>query len=368
MPQVGIEPDNDVAVFIELLLAGTSPQLIETEVRPEIFDRVRGLPVNLCRGPMGFEFHLAEELGTCGIGFGLYNEGTDLDSLHLIPCENYGAHAADGRAALAFLKKLRKDVPQVWRAIKAAWLEFDIGTDGFPGLFFSMPGYRAHRADQPDGPGAMEICSHLIEGLPGPGRNSPVADRLANLISETADIATLNHVGWMIGRGVDRLKVDLRVDGPERVMKLIERTGLAAIRQDISSILAEFRSVDDPIMVQLEVGPEVAPKIGLQFYCFDSAVRLASILDTLTDMNLACAHKAEALARFARPRTVPASSWPQAVWKRYRPSGHEVLLIEHRTVCHFKLTLRPDRPVSAKCYVNGDYLWYDRTNASSCRI
>jgi hypothetical protein len=262
---------SDISDFLEIFMSGISPAVIETGIRQEILSRVHGLPEAMCCGPLGFEFHLGENRGTCGIGFGLYNTGRDLDALFKIPCENYGIHVAEGQNARCFLTTLKQGHETVWRAIKAAWLEFDIGTDDFFGLFFSMTGYRQDGTDQKSGPGCEEVLAHLMNGLPGPNMDSPTGDRILRLISETEGLCNINHVGWMIGRGVDKLKIDLRVDGAAQVITMLEQVGLSEIAGDAEDILKVFQGVDVPIMVQFDVGAEVSQKAGLQFYSLGSA-------------------------------------------------------------------------------------------------
>lgn len=291
--------------------------------------------------------------------------------------------AADGGQREALAKAInRNGNDPVWRRFAAfvetwaapgstfhdfisnLWVEFDLATTtrgpSGPSLFIGADCLNREAAASGAHAWLIEALAMLNGASPSVRQRGVVADCLAAL-PEGAD---LFQTGLMLSRPEPVLRLCLRGLPATGISHFLAEVGWPGPSKAVSGMLDAVLPLVDDIMVDLDAGDALAPKVGLECYISRDetlASRLEAFLVWLHESGLATAGKCRALSAWygiSHERWRPAL-WPAALRERSdRPSPGHCGVFE-RYLHHVKLVVHPDGSLEAKAYLASRFGWVD---------
>lgn len=248
------------------------------------------------------------------------------------------------------------------RTVDCLWLEFDVAEGPaalpVPGVFAGLT--PVADALPPEERGALAL--RALEILRG--GEVPAATRRAFLRSflHLPDGARMMHVGLLVPRGVDALRVcpaGIPLKALSGYLRAVEWTGDGAQLAAVTSTLDRARedaAGRDPGIAHLDVGARVLPRIGLE-YGFERRAQMRG--------RLAEAHFAEALVReglCAPEKAAALAEWPGWSMEQLPHELWRSLVI--RRANHVKVVLEAGRAPEAKGYLCIHHrFWRSRASA-----
>jgi hypothetical protein len=257
----------------------------------------------------------------------------------------------------------------IWHdAIHEVWLEFDLAhapvapaVPAVPAVFVSLvPGDRAPDRD-------VQRTFQLVEHF----GNTPLPEAtrtcLRHVVETAAPQGRVGHVGLMLSRPTDAIRVIISRLPTDAVAPFLEELGCDAVAAGtLSRLTAELLEIVDHVKVCLDVGPRVYPQIGLeamfmQMHGLDP--RWRALLDFVVERGMCRPEKRDALLGWpgtVQPRraTMP---WPAdlLLWEIASPAS--AFGVFDRRLSHIKVVYRPGAPLSAKAYFGYGYLTIDKS-------
>lgn len=312
--------------------------------------------------------------GGCSSFFGFECPlGTDAEHVDFLFCSTRDEGHTQVLAATA-----PRDSDPAWRAVRALctawdgpggeldglhnlWLEFDVGSRPQahaverPSLFFGL---------QPHGAG-LTLASRAL-GLVEPAALSGArAALLTRLFEALPDAAYVFQIGVMLARDAPAIRVCVRQIEADNVATLLTRLGWAGDRAALMDLLASLALRAERVDLDLDLGDEVGPRIGLECYPgSDDAVaaRLSALTDWLVARELCSTQQAAALVRYqglTHPRAV-STPWPASWLRVARARGETYESCVCRWVHHVKLVFEDGAPRAAKAYLAAEHVPLDR--------
>ena len=243
--------------------------------------------------------------------------------------------------------------------VKDAWLEFDLEQLGsplpIPGVFF------APRWESGDLLGTVERGVALLRGAGFTGL-PPALPRCLELLPGRP---RLEQVGMMFSRQSEDLRLCLR-DIPARELSgFLRRAGWEGRAEELDPLVEQVLPFVDDITLDIDVGAQVRPKIGLE--CIldrdPSRERWRAWLDHLVERGACTAPKREGLMRWMdliTQRDQP-EHWPEHL-VRFAQRTPGLLSAFARRVNHVKLIHQPGQPLQVKAYLAVRHLWVRLTS------
>jgi hypothetical protein len=236
------------------------------------------------------------------------------------------------------------------------WLEYDVTQPltaaTLPSVFVNAP------VDRPlaESRAAIERTTALLWGRPLP---PALQSRLQTCFEEVPDGAWVSHVGMMLARSVDALRVNVKGLAADAVDGFLHRVG--GRENGVGAHVAWLLEHAHHVTVCLDVGVQVGPKVGLEAFFQEQPERDAGwalVLDGLVERGACTPAKCEALLAWSGISVPPrvAAPWPGELMARalLEPDRLSVLA---RRLNHVKVTCRPGHPLEAKAYLGIGHLW-----------
>lgn len=263
----------------------------------------------------------------------------------------------------AFAAEWARPGSPLHQPIQNMWLEFDIDKDevpeGVPSVFMGTDALQGGGRARTDW-----LTDHALPAL----RGAPVDERLAaSLDTVLRALPAHSHifqVGLMLGRAeaTDALRVCIRGLSAAQAGDFLARVAGPAPKQRITVLLEFAHASSTSVDLDLDLCPEVGPKIGLECAFGEDArtpKRIATFLDGLVEMGACLPAKRDALLAWPggfHERANP-DAWPADLSARARSAGQSVVSMFMRWLYHIKLVHVPDKPVEAKAYLAVRQAW-----------
>ena len=215
------------------------------------------------------------------------------------------------------------------------WLEFDVASGGdalaVPNVFFGSKAPGAARAVAATG-------LHCLLGRPPA---AGVAQRLAGCFDALPPLAHIFQIGVMLARQVEDVRVCVVPLRWEEIAPYLERIGWPGPRDEVVDMLAPFCHRAARLALDVDVGEDVGPKIGLECCYLDECQnpqldpRWPALLEQLVAEGLCTVDKRDALLGWPGLQRTSRFLWPSVFLRRLN---------------HLKLVYAPGRPLEAKAY------------------
>jgi hypothetical protein len=244
------------------------------------------------------------------------------------------------------------------RGVREAWLEFDLDgcTPGAPppSIFFGL------RSEVPPDEVYAVVQEALSVLLGESGRTRPA---LRRCFETGIDGVWPNQVGVMLSRDTDALRLCTQMREIDLVVPFLRRAGWPVRAGELEQLIAEMlHSIGPRVMVAIDVGASVHPKVGLELHLAKQPAdqpRWAALFDALVARELCIPAKRDAL--LAWPGTsVPiggAVAWPECLIVESLCQPPDRFSTFVRRLYHVKLVYQPEKPLEAKAYLYFLHNW-----------
>jgi hypothetical protein len=365
--------------YLRPITAYVPPALISPSAFSDINSVARVLPATLAHNMFFFECRLGERApradfsvlarSSCGRSSlaGIHPTSTLPAGLMADPVwrrvEDFAVSWADPSSPL-------------YHAVDNVWLEFDV--DGpppdvpVPSIFFAAQSKGQmddiQVAGEPNAEGRLATVERTIRLLAG----EPPPRMLERCFRALSSDEKVGHVGLMLSRGEDTVRLCIRLRSIERIRAYLTVVGWPGDEVDLRGVLEPLaRSVDRAVLT-IDVGDAVRPKIGLECCFYGNSQprrepRWGAFLNSLVLSGLCTADKREALLAYPgyvdeAAHTVP---WPAALRRASQLLGGRSLSTFVRSLHHVKIVYRPGEPLEAKAYLAGNHHWHTPASRSS---
>ena len=312
---MGDTRERSLADFIHPLAPHLPPALISAAALRDIERVARLLPAALAHYLLGFECRLAES--TAAADF-LVCASAELGGRQALAAHERLADHPAWRRVHEFAVEWNKPGGVLHGAVDTLWLEFDIAParDDVPppNVFF---GIQAH-----DDPAIVDAGLALLLGR---RPRAQVENQLHRCMAALLPDAHVSFVGVMLARvddaSPDSVRLVVYAPSFERVVAYLERVGWQGSFDALRRSVEPFTSIVDYVWLNLDVGLQVGPRLGLECYFFGQAqppreARWQALLDRAVELRILHADKARCASRLcgsissdSRRRDVAGRRW-----------------------------------------------------------
>ena len=249
---------------------------------------------------------------------------------------------------------------RVW----SVWLEFDVAERSAPlpvpnvfvGPARPLAGSTAGDA------GHAWVWATALPALRGADLPPAIRRGLADCLAALPVGAGVFHVGLMLARPLDAVRVCVVGLDPAAMPEYLGRVGWGGPRGELEGVLERFGRLADRIGLDIDVGETVGPRVGLECYLIGPTAplpRWRPLLDELVRAELCRPEKRAALLRYPgylddrRSRDV----WPEHLLRVASFLESRVQSVVRRSLHHVKLSCEAGRPLEAKAYLAAGHIW-----------
>jgi len=244
--------------------------------------------------------------------------------------------------------------------VRNLWFEFDLeappADPPVPSVFFGTEALRSGASEAP------AWLARVLEGLRGDAPGPALRAALDRCVAALPSGASIFQVGMMLARPGEAVRVCVRGVAPEQRLAFLERAGWARETGALARVLADLPPLADSVDLDLDLLPEVGPKLGLEcsFYGGDPARwGFPAFVDALVDRGLCLKEKRDGLLAWSggvHERQRP-ERWPADLRRRSAALGPGTASAFIRWPYHVKLVYQAGRPLEAKAYLAVRQFW-----------
>jgi hypothetical protein len=247
------------------------------------------------------------------------------------------------------------------------WLEFDIVNQQpditAPNCFFGLC-LRAGDANR----WVVDTAIPLLHGASMP---SDLAQNVRTCLEALPERAYVFQIGLMLARQVEAVRLCVRDIAPAQIVAYLSHLGWPGKLDSLAALLADLSRRVDRIDLDLDVGPTVLPKIGLECY-FNNQVqpqaepRWRSFLEFLEAKGLCCPAKREGLLAYPGyiREKADQAGWPAHLLTTARFLGNRYESIFFKGLHHIKVVYQPEYLLEAKAYLYVGQSWLPKKASS----
>lgn len=349
-----------LAESLEIVLPHLSREIAAPEILPRLRHLARTLPPNL---PCGLEFRLTQNVPQVDLLQCILREDHAPSILReYIESTDLIAEPAWQRVR-DFCAAWSDAAFSLYSGIGKIWLEFDLDSDSarppVPSVFIALD---AKLPTFPDGFRVAQAAVALLVGAPLP---SPLLANLERCFRACRDRAFLSHIGVMLARSLDMLRVNIPRLERTQVADFLGEVGWIADGGEFERLLDWVYVPANPVTVCLDVGATVSPRIGLELGVderlpdAEQTLRWSLLLDDLVARGLCAPEKRHGLLGWPG-LSFPSSTthaWPDHLISRSFLEPPERFSVMGRRLSHIKLVYQPGQPPEAKGYLGFGHLW-----------
>jgi len=253
-----------------------------------------------------------------------------------------------------------QELCQTWQALPQSdpfrqgvmwlWLEFDTSTNrensDSPAIYF-VEGFGDYYREKVGMTEITAVLKRLLECEPAPA----MRQQFRRIYKALPASGRLFSLGNMSGRASTAVRVSLAGISPLDLVRYLDEIAWPGDLFEIGSLIDAFSPLFDHLALDLDVGEQIGPQVGLELYIKSRHSKAAwqPLFDQLVTCGLCLPDKREQLmvwTGFSNAYT-DADIWPADL---YLPEteGHYVFI---RRINHVKLTVHPHKPLKAKAYV-----------------
>jgi hypothetical protein len=349
-----------LADSLEVMIPGLAPELVDAAAIPWLRVAARALPP-IHRA--GFECRLAADAHDVDLQQGIFAEDGEPAEL-----ARYLARSDLRGGAWQQVQRLAEE----WAAaegplatgLEEVWLELDaaparggepLGLGDFVPSVFGL----IRHASAED---SLAVGLAFLDALLGERASAGQADAVHRCAAACPDGARVSHVGVMLGRPVEAMRVHVSPLPLPGIAPYLERLEWPGDRDSAEALATELLDYVDLVVLCLDIVDGQVLRIGLEgTYSRSHGLdpRWPALLRRLGELGLGSHEKASALIAWPSvvgPLDAPAP-WPEDLIARSLTRGERELGLIDRRLSHVKLSVVPGQASSAKAYFGYGHLW-----------
>jgi len=256
-----------------------------------------------------------------------------------------------------FIEQWSEDTSILSRKVIGLWLEFDTAYNQsaapVPGLFVQI------KPISKDENGNIEdfswITKELLPILTGGNLTSKTEDMIKKSFTQLPNKSSILFVAAMISRKSSIIRTTIKM-GVTQIVPYLESLGWQDEQNTLSSLLDEIKKYSTRIILHLNIGEELNPKIGLEcsfspdmYHC---EKRWSAFFDYLIQKGVCLPEKKEQILSFMG--VDQEDSHQEFTFESYVPSvklnNANFTGAIVRYLSHIKIQYQPNQPITAKAY------------------
>ncbi|AFZ53173.1 2OG-Fe(II) oxygenase [Cyanobacterium aponinum] len=240
--------------------------------------------------------------------------------------------------------------------INNIWLEFDIDETldniPIPSCFFAPQAIYANQADE----AIKWVCDTALNLLRGKSINPEIQAKLLTCLQSLPSGAYVFQIGLMLARESDFIRVCIRDISHTKVIEFLQKIGWIGSVNELKSLLNDLAQYCDRIDLDIDIGSEIAPKIGLECYLERQPSlnpKWQLFLEYLLEKGLVIPEKKDALLNYTgyiREKDYP-ELWPKNLSKLSSLIGSQYQRIFFKSLHHIKVVYQENKCLEAKAYL-----------------
>lgn len=245
--------------------------------------------------------------------------------------------------------RLRREVAEVW-------MEFDLpaATTSRPSPPSIFAGFRE--------PATLDVLEHVLTSLQDRPLHPALRATLSRCLAAMDEPAGVSHVGLMLARPVDAVRLNLKGLTPHTLFPLLDALGWSGPRAVLKALAEMLFPLVDGLMIDLDAGHDLYPTLGVELFFERQPAqepRWSQLLDRLVHHGLCTPAKRDAVLQWPGMLFPPdtSSPWPAALLTASLLAPANRFGVLGRLVNHLKLSLSPHRDTEAKAYLGYGHTW-----------
>jgi squalene-hopene cyclase-like protein len=237
-------------------------------------------------------------------------------------------------------------------------LEHDVRGAAAPRAVPSV--FVALRDDPPGAPTASE-CEEVIGGALtclAAEPPAPLWSRLSRCIRACPDEAAVSHLGVILARQTDAVRLNVRRIGHDAMGSYLDAIEWSGSKRELEAVLPFAFANADRVTLSIDVGPDgVGHALGLECVVDPPNERWQPFLARLVEEGLCTPQKSDSLSAWPGRSDPARSPWPDSLILASLRRGADEFGVVERYLSHVKLSLRPGNPLEAKGYLGFVHRW-----------
>lgn len=249
------------------------------------------------------------------------------------------------------------------RGVPELWLEYDPREVGarvelVPSVFALL------RPPERTAEAARSLAERALAVLLGAAVPSPLCAQLRRFTDACPEGTKISHVGVMLGREVQGLRIHVTPLPLRHFEAFLERVAWPGDTSEVHRLATRMLEFGDYVALCFDVGELVYPRLGIECFFHQKHgihPRMEPLLDWLVAEGMCTPEKREAMVRWPGYLSPAASRapWPDALLVQSLVQPPERLGIFDRRFSHVKLSCLAGSPVEAKAYFGYGHLWLE---------
>lgn len=247
---------------------------------------------------------------------------------------------------------------ELYDQLQHIWLEFDLdrppASVPVPCLFLSFSD------TVQDARSLVELANRLPEHT----ISASMATNLTQCAHALPANARIEHLGAMLSRPNQAIRVVVSGIQLQQIPEYLKRIGWQDSTNRLTALISNLlERVDSVAILDLDVGEQILPKIGIECFNRQSSLqpRQPQFLDYLVEQGLCTPEKQAAIAQWSGfSQNIPQdhTSLGNLLWGDLflRAKAYSIFW---RSVSHIKLSYHPEQPLDAKAYLAFGHNWFD---------
>ncbi|MFC1975630.1 hypothetical protein ACFLXQ_04470 [Chloroflexota bacterium] len=233
------------------------------------------------------------------------------------------------------------------------WLEFDVENEvtdiPLPSCFFGPQSLHSQGTHQWISQVALPLL--LDDALPSKNER-----KLFDCLATLPDQANVFQIGLMLARATRTIRLCIIDIDSQQIPTYLAQLGWPGSESKLNSLIKDLTSLVDTIVLDIDVGQTLLPKIGLECYLKNqpsSQDRWHVFLDYLVEQGLCCPDKREGLLAYpgyVREKT-QQPHWPDHLRTMSNLLGDHYESIFVKGIHHLKVVYQPDCLLQVKAYL-----------------
>lgn len=243
------------------------------------------------------------------------------------------------------------------------WLEFDLDRPPepvpIPCLFLSL-----NTVTVADTRSLIEMARRI----PNYSISPAIESNLQLCAQSLPPNAKIEHLGAMLSRPGKAVRTVITGIRAEQIPDYLAKIGWSDPTNQLESLVSSLcEHVDSIGILDLDVGDEIAPKIGLECFIHKQSNyedRRQLFLNYLVDNNLSTPAKSNALLSWSglTQKSPDTELWPDNLTLGDLFLGARAHSVFWRSLNHIKISYQPGKPLDAKAYLAFGHNWF-KTNS-----
>ncbi|WP_330204433.1 2OG-Fe(II) oxygenase [Cyanobacterium sp. Dongsha4] len=349
---------NSLSDYINLIKPTISHQIIDNDTWKNINHVAQFLP-SATTTFFGFESRLGVAKAHCD--FLLCADGNEAgkkvlgDRTYSIKLPEYLLNNKIWININSFCEEWNKPDSILLEKIDNIWLEFDIDDNlddiPIPSCFFApQPIYKNKNNEDLQW---IWQCLKLLKGI-------EIKPDIKQNLSKCFQLLPLGsyvfQIGLMLARETDFIRICIRDINPSKITQYLEKLDWSGSIIELEKVLNDLAKYSARIDLDIDVGKEIAPKIGLECYLERQPSlnpKWQLFLDYLLQKGLVIPEKKDALLNYTgyiREKDYP-ELWPKTLSKLSSLMGSQYQRIFFKSLHHIKLVYQENKCLEAKAYL-----------------